>query len=303
MDLRELRYFIAVAEAGSFSAAAERHYVAQSALSRHVKSLEAQLGGELFSRGARGVELTESGELLFRRAKRLVDDVALLQQDVLAHHGELRGTASIVVPSSMSDALYPALVDHFSEHFPKVQLQLSEGLTREAIDRILHGEVEAAVVTDPPPNDHLEYEFLVEEQMWLVGPKGASRRTRSVMLGEALKLPLITPTRTNWPKQLEATMTSTDGAPPVVQVDSIVQMLRIVEDGHGCAIVPSFSLGMEVIKRLPVTAVSDYRVKRWIATSRGRPVSRASQELIAVVRRYAESFQATPPGRKPRKNR
>lgn len=170
MDLRELRYFLAVAQAGSFSAAAQRLYIAQSALSRHIKSLEDELGGKLFIRVARGVELTEAGSLLSRRAKRIVDDVFATQQDLLTHHGELRGIASLVVPSSLSECLFVPLVDHFSHNFPKVQLRLSEGLSPEAVERLSQGEVEVAIITEPPSGDHLNLELLFEEQMLFVAP-------------------------------------------------------------------------------------------------------------------------------------
>lgn len=72
MDLRQLRYFIAVAERGGFAAAASTLNVAQSALSRHVKELEHELGGKLFERGARGVSVTESGKVLLARGRWLL---------------------------------------------------------------------------------------------------------------------------------------------------------------------------------------------------------------------------------------
>ncbi len=292
MDMRELRYFVAVAEAGSFSAAAQRLYIAQSALSRHIKALEDKVGGELFIRVARGIELTEAGDILLRRAKRILDDVFTTQQDLLTHHGELRGIASLVVPSSLGECLFVPLVDHFSLHYPKVQLRLSEGLSREAAERLMQGDVEVAIVTEPPAGDFLNLELLFEEQMLFVAPKGTRGVKKKMSLREAAAFPLIVPSRTKWPNRLEAALSGPEAIEPSIQVDSHVPTLKMVQSGRGCAVLASCALASHASSGLVVSEVVDYSAKRWIAVSRGRPVSRASKELISVLRAEANTLEA-----------
>jgi LysR family nitrogen assimilation transcriptional regulator len=105
MNLRQLRYFVAIADAGSFTSAALVLHVAQSALSRHMKLLEDTLGGELFERGTRGVVLTESGQALLTEARMVLARVEDIRTDISAMHGEVRGTVKLAMPSSLSHLL------------------------------------------------------------------------------------------------------------------------------------------------------------------------------------------------------
>ena len=170
MDLRQLRYFVAVAERGGFGAAASALNVAQSALSRHVKELEHELGGALLERGARGVSVTESGKVLLARGRWLLGTIDDIKAEVRTENREPSGTVRLGAPSSLADILYAPLAKLFVERFPRVRLELSEGLTEAMSDRLLRAELDVGIVTTPQPNDHLDYETLVVEQVFLIGP-------------------------------------------------------------------------------------------------------------------------------------
>src|SRR6201986_3750487 len=147
MDLRQLRYFVAIAERGGFGAAASLLNVAQSALSRHVKQLEHEMGGALFERGARGVSVTESGKVLLARGRWLLGAVDDLKAEVRTENREPSGTVRLGAPSSLADILYAPLAKVFVERFPRVRLELSEGLTETMSDRLLRAELDLAIVT------------------------------------------------------------------------------------------------------------------------------------------------------------
>ena len=98
MNLRQLSYFVRIAERGSFSAAADSLHVAQSALSRHVKELEDELGGALLDRGSRGVTLSDSGKVLFERARFILSQFEDAGSEVRAHNKELTGTVRLMLP-------------------------------------------------------------------------------------------------------------------------------------------------------------------------------------------------------------
>ena len=101
MDLRDFQYFIAIAETGSFSKAAMAHNIAQSALSRRIRELEIDLGVTLFYRNGRGVVVTEVGETLLARARRVLADVAQIRVDIGANSSTVQGVATLGVPPSV----------------------------------------------------------------------------------------------------------------------------------------------------------------------------------------------------------
>ncbi len=161
MDLRQLRYFIAVAERGGFGAAASSVNVAQSALSRHIKELEYELGGALLTRTARGVAVTESGKVLLERGRWLLGLVEDIKAEVRTENREPSGTVRLGAPPSLGEVFYPPLAQLVVERLPRVSLELSEGLTELASDRLLRGQLDLGILTSPLPNDHLDYETLV----------------------------------------------------------------------------------------------------------------------------------------------
>ena len=102
MDLRQIRYFVAVAERGGFGAAASTLNVAQSALSRHVKELEHELGGALLERGSRGVSMTESGKVLLARGRWLLGAIDDIKAEVRTENRDPSGTVRLGAPSRVS---------------------------------------------------------------------------------------------------------------------------------------------------------------------------------------------------------
>lgn len=286
MDMRQLRYFVAIAERGSFGRAAAALYVAQSALSRHMAVLEEELGGALFERSKRGATLSESGVLLLDRARYLLAEIDKTRDEVMAHNRELRGSVRLGGPSSLTQLLYAPLVDCFLERFPNVQLHLSEGLTSDLIDRLMDGSLDIAIVTDPRPSEHLLFQPVVREPMVLIGRADDPLLKRpSLSIKYLLKLPLITPVSANWLPNLAARFGEEFGrVRPVVRVDSTTPMKLLAAAGKGYGVVPSSALQGDVAAgHLAACELRGFNVSREIATSRGRPAARAVKEMIAVL--------------------
>src|ERR1700759_5107913 len=170
MDLRQLRYFVAVAERGGFGAAASALNVAQSPLSRHIKQLEHELGGPLLERGARGVSVTESGKVLLARGRWLLGTMDDIKAEVRTENREPSGTVRLAAPSSLADILYAPLAKIFVARFSRGRLESSEGPNETLCDRLLRAELNIGIVTMPQPNDHLNFETLVIEQVFVIGP-------------------------------------------------------------------------------------------------------------------------------------
>jgi LysR family nitrogen assimilation transcriptional regulator len=278
MDLRQLRYFVAVAERGGFGAAASALNVAQSALSRHIKQLEHELGGALLERGARGVTVTEAGNVLLARGRWLLGAVDDVKAEVRTENREPSGTVRVGAPSSLADILYAPLAKIVVERFPRVRLEMSEGLTEAMCDRLLRAELDIGIVTMPQPNDHLDYETLVIEQVFLIGPprdpllqKGKLTRRDFNALPAAV-LPL---SRNPFPLEV----------PSSLRVDGATPMKRIAASGLGYGLLPFSGIHQEVTAgSLSAALVPWLRADRVMALPRGRPVSRATREVVAALK-------------------
>jgi LysR family nitrogen assimilation transcriptional regulator len=284
LDLRQLRYFVAVAERGGFAAAASTLNIAQSALSRHVKELERELGGALLERGARGVTVTESGKVLLARGRWLFGTIDDIKAEVRTENREPSGTVRLGAPSSLADIFYAPIAHLIVKRFPRVRLELSEGLTEGMCDRLLRGELDLAVVTTPQPNDHLDYETLVVEQVFLIGPPRDPLLKRGKLTRkefEGLPAAIVPLSRNPFPPTV----------PFSLRVDSAVPMKRIVASGLGYGLLPFSGIHEEIeAGKLSAALLPWMRADRVLALPRGRPVSRATREVFTGLMQVCQDL-------------
>ena len=290
MNLRQIAYFVRIAESGSFSAAADALHVAQSALSRHIKELEEELGGALLDRGSRGVALSDSGRVLFDRAKFILSQLQEAGSEVRAHNKELTGTVRLMAPSSIAQVLFEPLVERFLGRFPKVRLGLSEGLWDDAANRLRAGIVDVAIMSSAT-SDYIELEPLAREQMVLVGKVGDPLMTKaSIAVGALAGLRLLMPEAT-----LETIRRIAPDTPSKLEVSIFVEsapaIRALVASGRGYAVVPnSVLLGKLENRMIAGVPIRGLEILRQIGTLRGRPESRAMRELVAAIREEFANF-------------
>src|SRR5919198_3445386 len=145
MELRQLRYFPAVARHGSFTRAADELHLAQSALSQQVRRLERELRVELLVRASRRVELTDAGEIALTRATRILSEVEALRSELDELSGLVRGRLVVggMLPAGGVDL--PALLLRFAGVHPGVEVQVREGTAAEMVERLRGDEIDAAI--------------------------------------------------------------------------------------------------------------------------------------------------------------
>ena len=173
MTLRQLRYFLEIAELRSFTRASAVLHIAQSALSRQIHALEDELGVALFNRHDRGVTLTEAGELLRDRAARLLSDFGQLRDEVVARADEPHGPVRIGLPPSLRDLVNVPLVHACSTRFPRVRLEVYEGISLDLSQLVQDGRLDCALVIDLDAAHANRAEHLLSETLYLVGPASA----------------------------------------------------------------------------------------------------------------------------------
>ena len=239
MNLTQLRYFVRVAEMGSFSKAAIELDVAQPALSRQVRLLETDLHVTLLQRTGRGVLLTDAGKRLFEHAVAILQLVAHAREDLGASRDEATGRIVIGLPPSMGRMLTLPLVDAFKKHLPKARLAIVEGLSAHIVEWISTGRVDLGLVHNPDANPAIETLHVLDEPLCLVSAaKGAGRVPAPLSFAALAALPLVMPERTHAIRKLLETQAALAGLKLNIayEVSSVPSILELVRSGHGHAV-------------------------------------------------------------------
>ena len=172
MELRHLRYFVAVAEELNFRRAAERLRVAQPALSSQIKNLEQELGVKLFDRTTRSVQLTPTGQVFLSEARGILTATHHAEQLVRKAELGLVGTLRLGVITPATGPLLARVLRHFHQKFPGVQLSLSALTTTEQLKRLRAGEIDAGLLRPPVVSPDLETRFVEQAPQMLAVPAG-----------------------------------------------------------------------------------------------------------------------------------
>jgi LysR family nitrogen assimilation transcriptional regulator len=243
VNLRQLEYFVHVAELGSFSKAALVLDIAQPALSRQVRSLETDLRETLLLRNGRGVVLTEAGQRLYEHGVAILQSVAQARSDMGASRNEPVGRITIGLPPSVGRQLTMPLIDGFQRRMPQARLAIVEGLSTHITEWITTGRVDIGLLYNPEAQPALELTPVLEEALCLVSPadrRAAGGRTASSVLPlPALPgLPLILPERGHAIRRLLETQAVLNGLKLDVawEVSSIAAIIDLVCAGYGHAV-------------------------------------------------------------------
>lgn len=296
MELRQLRYFVAIADSGSLTKAAEQVFVAQSALSYQLAQLETELGAGLFERSRRGVVLTEAGQRFFPHAVAMLRQAEEAKASVLADDREPEGKVVVGIPHSVSQALALPLLRAVRARYPKVVLELTEELTGNLTRQLRTGQIQLAVLFD----DGLLGGFLVNrvlvEQLSLIEPALSLARRRDsaspLNLKQALSQPLILPASPHGVRPVIEQAALQAGLPPP-QVEADISSISILRTtllaGMGRTLLPVMPLWPE-IQSGALTARPVRRLTRTLAICSSADIPR-SLACQAVARLAGEVMQ------------
>ena len=244
MDLRQLEYFIRVAELGSFTRASAALGVAQPALSRQVRLLEVELRQNLLQRNGRGAVPTEAGQLLLEHGRGILHQVAVAREELGVARGALAGRVSIGLPPSLARLITVPLTRAFRDRLPHARLTLTEGFTLVMHEGLRLGNLDMAVLYNPERSPDLEPTALHQEELALISPRDTAPPPGSITLREVAALPLILPSRPNAFRLLLEKETTRLGRPLriAMEVDGLIGILSLVREGFGHAVLPAYTL-------------------------------------------------------------
>ncbi len=244
IELRHLRYFLAVAESLHFSRAAERLGIAQPPLSYQVKRLEQLIGHRLFDRTTRGVKLTLAGQLLADRARSTIEKIQDdLEQVRRLGRGE-EGTLTVGFSGSVMFTDLPDAIESYRRRYPKVELRLRELGTHAQIQALLEGTLDLAFLRDGDPTDGIHITALLQEPYVAVLPENHPlARKRSLRVGDLRSQPFIFFARRMGPLAFDRTMACCERSgfrPNIVQdAPQWPTLVRLVAAGLGVSLAPA----------------------------------------------------------------
>ena len=308
MDLRQLEYFVRVAELGSFTRAAQQLRIAQPALSRQVRLLEVELRQNLLTRNGRGALPTEAGKLLMAHGRGILHQVERVKEDLGRIRGGLSGRVAVGMPTSVARVLAVPLTREFRKQLPDATIAISEGLSVAMQEALVNGRLDIALLYNAMPATDIELAPLLEEAMYLVKPAAPSLKMQrsaspikkaeskakavaaKIALADIAALPLVIPTRPNALRNLVETRLGDIGLRPTIalEIDGVSAILELVADGAGCGVLPQSAVGSlpggaEAMQRFEIMQIDGLLSRLSIATSAQRPstlTQRAMQELI-----------------------
>lgn len=300
MDLKQLEYFVRVAELGSFTRAAGVLNIAQPALSRQVRLLEVELRQNLLLRNGRGVTTTEAGKLLLEHGRGILHQVERAREDLGRVRGALAGRVALGLPPSIAKMMTVPLTRAFRKRLPNAALSISEGLTISMQEGLLTGRLDVALLYNPPASPDLDTLPLLEEKLFLISPRPSRARASSqpISLKEVSGLPLVIPSRPNAIRMVVETEMAGIGCKPDIglEIDGVAAILDLVADGAGHAVLPHYALATsarpEAYQARPID--KPHLLSRVaLATAAGRTTTMTQQAMIELIQQVTrEIFRA-----------
>ncbi len=298
MNLKQLEYFVHVAELGSFTRAATLLSIAQPALSRQVRLLEVELRQNLLYRNGRGVSPTEAGKRLLAHGRGILEQVNRARQGLAEIQGAPVGHLVVGLPPTVGRMLTSTLVKAFSARFPKATLGVVEGLTVYLLEWLAIGRVDITLVYNPVPSLLVETIPVVDEPLYLIsrGDRERRKKPRSVPMSALPEHPLIIPSRPHAMRMHVETQMANLGLKMKVawEIDGVSAILDLVRDGHGHAILPIHAIGgREDLEARPIVKPRLASVLA-LATSAQRPLTPLARAVMALLRELAPATLRPP---------
>lgn len=260
MNIKQLQYFVKVAECGGFSQAADAVQLAQSALSRHIRLLEEELNTRLFNRTGRGATLTEQGEYLLTHSKSILEQLLNVERSLQSWYEHPSGLVRLgMTPTAIINGT-AALIRDMNKRYPEVKLNISEGVSEQLCNRVIDNQLDLAIVFEEPESDLLRIEVLRREELCLIAPPNLALPSTSVPIAMLNQLRLILPAQHGKIRRAVERSYASAGiaCDPTYTVDAVAAMKSLVMQGEGVAVLPRHAVeGEEQLGLLTVHSLDD----------------------------------------------
>lgn len=296
MNLRDLRYLVALADHRHFGRAAEASFVSQPTLSTQIRKLEEELGVALVERAPRKVMLTPVGRDIAERARRIVGEVEQMKEAARRSRDPEAGSVRLGLFPTLGPYLLPHVVPRIRQRFPKLELLLVEEKSDVILSRLRDGRLDAGLLALPVHDEQLHAEFLFEEAFLLAVPEAHPLARRESLALEDLadqRLLLLEDGHCLRDQALDVCRLAGAGEMDEFRATSLETLRQMVAANVGVTLLPSLAVQPPVARseNIHLLAFNDSRPSRQIAMA-----WRRSSAMAGFLQRLAEVFRELPAG-------
>lgn len=317
LKLKQLSYFLTLADYGSISAAANALNMAQPSLSENIAKLERQLDVQLAIRGSRGIQMTEAGMMLVDRGREILGSVDRLVEDLRLLSGEPRGPVSVGFPPSLSLLLSVPLLETIQFEHPEIRLHIAEAMSGDILDWLANDRIDVGCVYEISDSSPYSFEPILTEELFLVtapdnwddefGPDGVAKTP--IPASRLQDLPMVLTSPTHGARKLQEKFARAGGfnLNVVAAIDSLPHIVEMVSRASAYSILSHGAVIKEVADgTLGLIRIEEPTIRRtaYMVRKRSRPVSSASSvvesTIYTIIRELVQRYdiQATLPNQK-----
>lgn len=287
MDIRQLRYFLAIAEEEQITSAAKRLHIAQPPLSQQLKSLEDELGVKLVERGSRKIHLTDAGQILRNRAEQILELTGATTKELRDFNEGIQGTLSIGAVSSSGATLLPERIHNFNSKYPGINFEIWEGNTYRILEILNSGVIEIGIVRTPFNIENFESIRLPIEPMVaaISGNLYFEEPEKHIYLTDLVDKPLIIYRR--FEKIILQACQKAGFEPTILcKTDDARTTLLWADSGMGIAVVPKSAVGLIRSSSLKYKEISESSLETQVVA-----IWMKNRYLSTAAKHFLETFQ------------
>jgi LysR family nitrogen assimilation transcriptional regulator len=293
VELKQLEYFVRVAELGGFTKAAAELSLTQPVLSKHVRMLEVELHLNLLVRNGRGVSLTEEGTMLLAHAKGILEQTERARQELKDIKGSPTGKVMMGSSAAAGTSVMAKLFAAFKERFPRASLDIIEIKGSSIYEWVLLGRLDIGILYDPPPSPSIDITPLREDELFLVSPARSAilPKSRKITIAQLGQYPLILPGVSRYIGTLlqSAAVKAGTRLNIALQVDGVPLVLELVHQGYGHTVFPKHIVQeSNLAKKLQINSLVQPRLTRTLAlaVSSQRRITYLTQETVKLIQHH-----------------
>jgi DNA-binding transcriptional LysR family regulator len=294
ITLRQLYGFRAVADVGTFTAAAQRLQVAQPALSLNIRDLERELGAKLFDRTTRRVELTAAGREFLQSVDKLIADLEHAVQNTRDLADRKRGRLVVAAPPLLAALIVPGAVADYKKRFPAIEVSVIDAQTNVIVDKVRGGEADCGIGTFSEAEEGIRREGLFEDALmaWCPAQSPCAKSNRlawkDLPAGQLIAL-----TRDSRIRFLvdQAYLSTGQTVRPAYEVSHMTTAIMMVEAGLGVAVLPAYVWGFARVFNVVPKFLCEPEVRREVAIIQpnGRSLSPAAEAFLKYLGKRAHA--------------